>query len=80
MSKHAHLIKVMVQTVWVVVDDDTGIATEMADSGVAIPAAEWEGFYSRHCADFAAIQEATAAEPAVVGPNRVQRRAKSRAG
>jgi hypothetical protein len=61
-SKHAHLTKVLVQTVWVVIDDETGVATEMADAGVTVPAAEWPSFYERHCADFAAVQAAAAAE------------------
>ena len=63
MTKRAYLTKVMVQTVWVVVDDETGAATEMADAGVAVPAADWPTFYERHATDFAAIQEATAAPP-----------------
>lgn len=67
MSKHAHLTKVLVQTFWVVVDDETGLATEMADGGVSVPAADWPGFYERHCADFAAIQAAAAAEGSTNG-------------
>jgi len=81
MSQHAHLTKIMVQTVWVVIDDETGVATEMADSGVSIPAAEWPGFYERHCADFASIQASVAEAPTTTEPNRAQRRAKApRAG
>lgn len=82
--KHAYLTKVLVQTVWVVVDDATGEATEMADSGVSVPAADWPGFYERHCAEFAAIRAATMAEgtgepaPRAPGPNRASRRAKPR--
>lgn len=79
MSKHAHLVKVMVQTVWVVINDETGTATEMADPGVVVPAAEWPTFYERHAADFASIQEAVATEeapPFVAVPNRAARRAK----
>lgn len=68
MAKSAHLTKVMVQTVWVVVDDETGIAAEMADTGVAVPAAEWPGFYDRHCKDFAAIQVQTAQAAEADGP------------
>lgn len=83
MSKHAHLVKVLVQTVWVVVDDETGVATEMADPGVVVPAAEWPTFYERHAADFAAIQAATSLESEstpVATPNRAARRAKKPVG
>lgn len=65
MAKRAHLVKVLVQTVWVVVDDETGTAEEFADTGVSVPAAEWPGFYKRHVADFQTIQATTAAEGAV---------------
>lgn len=60
--KHAYLTKVIVQTVWVEVDDVTGVAVEMADSGVTVPASAWPGFYENHASDFAGIQAALAAE------------------
>ena len=79
MARRAHLLKVMVQTVWVVVDDATGDVVEQADPGVVVPAAEWPNFYERHVADFAAIQELVAAEvpeSGGAGPNRAKQRAK----
>lgn len=80
MGKKAHLLKVAVQTFWVVVDDETGDATEQADTGVVVPAADWPTFYDRHCADFSAIQEAVVAEGEAkqngAAPNRAARRAK----
>lgn len=73
MAKRAHLLKIMVQTVWVVVDDATGDVVEQADPGVVVPAAEWPTFYERHSADFAAMQEVVAAEVPESAPNRAKR-------
>lgn len=58
--RRAHLLKVLVQTVWVVIDDETGDAVEMADGGVVVPAADWPAYPARHAADFAAIQASVA--------------------
>lgn len=61
MAKHVYLTKVLVQTVWVVVDDETGVATEMTDAGVTVPASEWPTFYEHHTADFEKVKEAAQA-------------------
>jgi hypothetical protein len=44
--KTAHLVKVLVQTVWVEIDSDSGHATEKVGTPVVVPAENWEGFYT----------------------------------
>lgn len=62
MSKHAHLLKVLVQTIWVVVDDKDGSAIEMTDSGLIVSAKEWPDFFDKHSIDFKAIQDSVSSE------------------
>lgn len=56
MAKKAYLTKVLVQTFWVVVDDETEEVKEFSDTGVAVPAADWPTFYKHHTADFEGIK------------------------
>ena len=60
-GKRAIPLKVFVQTIWVVVDDEAGTVTEHTDGGVTIPASEWSTFYDRWTADFAVLQATVAA-------------------
>lgn len=80
MAKRALLTKVMVQTAWVVIDDEAGTAEEQMDAGVVVPAADWPSFYDRHSDEFAQIQKDIANEAPppfqAVTENRAQRRAK----
>lgn len=62
MTRQARLLKVLVQTVWVEMDDETGDIVEQVGGMVAVPAAEWPTFYERHTADFAALQKNLAAQ------------------
>lgn len=56
-GKRALPLKIFVQTIWVVLDDETGTVIEQTDGGVTIPAAEWPTFYEKWAADFATLQE-----------------------
>lgn len=62
MTRQVRLLKVLVQTVWVEMDDETGDIAERVGGMVAVPAADWSTFYERHTADFAALQQRVAAE------------------
>ena len=43
--KTAHLVKVIVQTVWVEVDSETGNAAEQVGPAVSVTADAWPTFY-----------------------------------
>lgn len=58
--KRAIPLKVFVQTIWVIVDDETGTVTEHTDGGTTVPASEWPTFYERWVLDFAILQETVA--------------------
>lgn len=75
MAKKAMLLRVHVQTVWVEVDEEAGTVEERMDTGVAVLAADWPGFYEAWTADWARLQAEVAAS-SVPPLNRAQRRAK----
>lgn len=64
--KRALLLKVAVTTVWVEVDDETGLVEERVGSQVIVPAPEWPGFYDAWVADFELLQKRVEAESAIL--------------
>ena len=61
MARQAVLLKVQIQTVWVEVDTETGLAVEHIDPPIILPSASWAGFYDKWAKDWAAMQERVAA-------------------
>lgn len=57
MAKKVYLTKVLVQTCWVVVDEDTGTATEQMDTGVVVQASQWPDFYEGWSKEFETLKE-----------------------
>lgn len=75
MAKKVRLLKVIVQTVWVEIDDASDIVEERISDPTIVSAADWPGFYEAWAADWAALQAQVAAS-SVPSLNRAQRRAK----
>lgn len=80
--KKAYLTKVVVQSFWVVVDDETGMASEQSDPNpVALTPEQWANFHESWLKDWEQLQESlnpeTVEEENSTPPmNRAQRRSK----
>src|ERR1700677_1770622 len=67
--KTAHLLKVLVQTVWVEIDSETGEAVEKVGAPAVVPASSWPEFYAAWKKDwdeiYPILRAAAAPDPVV---------------